>query len=89
VEPSPTIDPHASEEQTEGPQPSEQDQSHDDHDSPSDAQDLTVASGAATLAFLAAGVVGVTNPKKESVVVGGARVRPAVGLGSLALEGTF
>jgi hypothetical protein len=50
---------------------------------------LTVASGAATLAFLAAGVVGVTNPKKESVVVGGARVRPAVGLGSLALEGTF
>jgi hypothetical protein len=50
---------------------------------------LTIASGATTLAFLAAGIVGVTNPKKESVVVGGARVRPAVGFGSLALEGTF
>lgn len=50
---------------------------------------LTVASGATTLAFLAAGIIGVTNPKRESVVVGGARVRPAVGLGSLTLEGTF
>jgi hypothetical protein len=49
---------------------------------------FTVGAGAATLAFLAAGIIGVTNPKKESVVVGG-RVRPAVGLGSLSLEGTF
>jgi hypothetical protein len=50
---------------------------------------LTIASGATTLAFLAAGIVGVTNPKKESVVIGAARVRPLVGLGSLTLEGTF
>ena len=43
VEPSPTIDPHASEEQTEGPQPSDQDQGQDqpqdDGDAPNNAQD--------------------------------------------------
>jgi hypothetical protein len=43
VEPSPTLDPHAFEEQSEGPQPSEQDQGqdqpHDDGDAPRDAQD--------------------------------------------------
>jgi hypothetical protein len=43
VEPSLKQDPHASEEQSEGPQPSEQDQGqdqpHDDGDAPSDAQD--------------------------------------------------
>lgn len=50
---------------------------------------VTVASGATTLAFLAAGIIGVTNPKKESVVVGAPRVRPTVGFGSLGLEGSF
>ena len=42
VEPSPTQDPHASEEQSEGPQPREQDQgkdlSQDDGEPPNDAQ---------------------------------------------------
>lgn len=57
---------------------------------------VTIAAGATTLAFLAAGIIGVTNPKKESVVVGAApprpprpAVRPTVGFGSLGLEGTF
>lgn len=58
---------------------------------------LTAGAGAATIAFLAAGIIGVTNPKKESVVVGTQkmkptakpRVEPAIGLGSLGLQGTF
>lgn len=50
---------------------------------------VTIASGATTLAFLAAGIIGVTNPKKESVVVGTPRVRPTLGFGSVGLQGTF
>ena len=48
VEPSPPQDPHASEEQNEGPQPNEQDQGqdqlHGDGDAPNDAQDQVHAS---------------------------------------------
>jgi hypothetical protein len=50
---------------------------------------VTVVSAGATIGFLAAGIIGVTNPKKESVVVGGARVQPTIGLGSLGLQGSF
>src|SRR3989337_2799979 len=39
VEPSPTQDPHASEEHNEGPQPNEQDQGQVGGDPPNDAQD--------------------------------------------------
>ena len=43
VEPSPTLDPHTSEEQSEGPQPNEQDQGQyqpqDGGEPPIDAQD--------------------------------------------------
>ena len=44
VKPSPTQDPHASEEQSEGPQPNEQDQPQDGGESPSDAQDQVLSS---------------------------------------------
>ena len=48
VEPSPTQGPHASEEQSEGPQPHEQDQgqdhAQDDGDTPSDAQGQVLSS---------------------------------------------
>ena len=48
VEPSPTLDPHASEEQNEGHQPNEQDQGQDQlhggGDVPNDAQDQVHAS---------------------------------------------
>jgi len=51
---------------------------------------VTLIGGLSTIGFLAAGIVGDTNPKKETVVVGGGpRVTPAVGLGSVGLEGRF
>jgi hypothetical protein len=50
---------------------------------------VSIAGGLATIGFLAAGIIGATNPKKETIVVGGAHVRPTVGLGSLGLEGAF
>ena len=50
---------------------------------------VTLVSAGATIGFLAAGVIGVTNPKKESIVVGGAKVQPTIGLGGLGLRGSF
>lgn len=50
---------------------------------------VTLVSAGATIGFLTAGIIGATNPKKESVTVGGARVTPTIGLGSIGLEGAF
>lgn len=52
---------------------------------------ITLVGGLSTVGFLAAGIIGVSNPKKETVVVGGTApsVRPTIGLGSLGLQGTF
>lgn len=47
---------------------------------------VTVIGAASTIGFLAAGIIGVTNPKKERVVVG---VQPVIGPGGAGLTGRF
>jgi hypothetical protein len=50
---------------------------------------VTLFSGIATVGLLTLGIVGVTNPKKENVVVGNVRVQPTIGLGAFGLRGSF